>query len=195
KFSGMVPPKPIIMSREKILAAIRQHKPNAKAAPEIPAFDRTGQDVMALFQKVAESSGMKVYQGKLDPNSLNELFPHCPNILSRLPEITSTVSENDLLAIDLAILPAQLVVAENAALWLSEAEMGQRVLPFICQHLLLVVKPDDLVADMHTAYERIQIDTTGFGVFIAGPSKTADIEQSLVIGAQGARSLTVFLER
>jgi L-lactate dehydrogenase complex protein LldG len=33
----------------------------------------------------------------------------------------------------------------------------------------------------------------GFGVFLAGPSKTADIEQSLVLGAHGARGLVVFL--
>jgi L-lactate dehydrogenase complex protein LldG len=46
---------------------------------------------------------------------------------------------------------------------------------------------------MHQAYERLQGREYNFGVFIAGPSKTADIEQSLVLGAHGARTMTVFL--
>jgi L-lactate dehydrogenase complex protein LldG len=46
---------------------------------------------------------------------------------------------------------------------------------------------------MHQAYEQISSADYGFGVFLAGPSKTADIEQSLVLGAHGARGLVVFL--
>ncbi|MCB0630744.1 MAG: LUD domain-containing protein, partial [Lewinella sp.] len=91
------------------------------------------------------------------------------------------------------ILPAQLGVAENAAVWLTEAEMGQRVVPFIAEHLVLVLDRKDVVSDMHQAYKRIEIDEPGFGLFIAGPSKTADIEQSLVIGAQGPRTWLVIL--
>ncbi len=46
---------------------------------------------------------------------------------------------------------------------------------------------------MHEAMLEIENFNEGYGVFISGPSKTADIEQSLVIGAQGPLSLTVFL--
>jgi L-lactate dehydrogenase complex protein LldG len=63
----------------------------------------------------------------------------------------------------------------------------------VTQHLALVVSARELVADMHEAYRRVRFDGAGFGLFIAGPSKTADIEQALVIGAHGARSCSVFL--
>ncbi len=71
--------------------------------------------------------------------------------------------------------------------------MGQRVLPFITQHLVVLLDESSLVGNMTEAYQKIDIDQDGFGVFIAGPSKTADIEQSLVIGAQGARSFMVII--
>jgi len=82
-------------------------------------------------------------------------------------------------------------VAENGAIWLTEEALPHRVAPFICQHLVIHVQK--IVPHMHAAYEELTNQTTGFGLFLAGPSKTADIEQSLVIGALGARSLTVVI--
>jgi L-lactate dehydrogenase complex protein LldG len=84
-------------------------------------------------------------------------------------------------------------VAENASIWIPERNMLNGMLPFICQHLVIVVEANNIVANMHEAYERIKVDEDGYGVFIAGPSKTADIEQSLVIGAHGPLSLNVFI--
>ena len=71
--------------------------------------------------------------------------------------------------------------------------MGHRVLPFICQHLVIVIHQKDIVPAMHEAYELLSRKPYDYGCFIAGPSKTADIEQSLVIGAHGPRSMTVFV--
>lgn len=84
-------------------------------------------------------------------------------------------------------------VAENAAVWVPESAMGHRLLPFICEELLILVDKKNIVATMHDAYEMVKVNEDGFGVFIAGPSKTADIEQSLVIGAHGPLVLNVFI--
>ncbi len=109
---------------------------------------------------------------------------------------------HDLEDVDYAILHGQFAVAENGAVWITDEDLRHRVLYFLAQHLALVVPGDAIVDNMHQAYQRLSsVDSnrwapgrgTGFGAFVSGPSKTADIEQSLVIGAHGARSLTVFL--
>jgi L-lactate dehydrogenase complex protein LldG len=95
--------------------------------------------------------------------------------------------------LDVAILDGEFAVAENGAVWIDGAKLPHRALFVITEHLVLVVPARELVSDMHKAYTRLAAQPPGYGVFISGPSKTADIEQSLVIGAQGARSCTVFL--
>ena len=84
-------------------------------------------------------------------------------------------------------------MAENGSVWVTDEVLRQRAVYFAVQHLALIVSKQDMVSNMHQAYEKIQFRKPYFGMFLAGPSKTADIEQSLVIGAHGARSLTVFL--
>jgi L-lactate dehydrogenase complex protein LldG len=95
--------------------------------------------------------------------------------------------------IDFAVLPGEFAVAENGAVWITDGMVKQRAIYFIAQHLALVVRADQVVHNMHEAYRRLSFEAARFGAFISGPSKTADIEQSLVIGAHGPRSMTVFL--
>ena len=95
--------------------------------------------------------------------------------------------------VDLFIAESKLGVAENGCLWFDENILKQRISSFACQHTLLIIDHKNLVPTMHQAYQKLKIEETGYGVFIAGPSKTADIEQSLVIGAQGSISNTIIL--
>lgn len=190
------------MSKDKILAAIQRNKPAGAPLPDIPAFAGGEASALDTFILTAEAGGSRVVRGDSiqDLNALiKERFPEAESIASPLAEVACTValdevrSPAELEPVDVAVINGQLGVAENGAVWVTEEDCGQRVLPFIAQHLVILLNQDDIVHNMHEAYDRIKIDAAGFGVFIAGPSKTADIEQSLVIGAQGARSLTVVL--
>ena len=100
---------------------------------------------------------------------------------------------HELADLDLAILEGSPAVAESGAVWVVPADARQRAAAFLAQHLVLVVPRHTLVHELHEAYERIDPAAAPYGCFVAGPSKTADIEQSLVIGAHGPRSLTVLL--
>ena len=179
---------------------------SAAAAPQGSA---SSAGLASQFVGVLESIGGVVYTvsdfGSIG-TILHELFATARRVVSGCPELVSSgkpvVGDEDshtLDNVDLAILPAHFGVAENGACWITEAQMLHRALPFITQHLALVIQRRDIVADMHQAYDRIAVLESaaatpyGFATFIAGPSKTADIEQSLVLGAHGPMSLTVFL--
>ena len=102
-------------------------------------------------------------------------------------------SISNLYSTDVAIIRWIIAVAENGAIWVTEKNMGNRLLPFACEELVIVINEKSIVHNMHQAYDIIDISNDGFGVFIAGPSKTADIEQSLVIGAHGPINFLVFI--
>lgn len=190
-------------SRDTILSAIRSRSvPSA----DLPTQDCNGiryPDPERQFGEVLASVGgrLLIAEGAADANRQLSAIPEyaaASKICSLVEGIgVSNVSLDQiddphaLQDLDFAILRGEFAVAENGAVWLTDAGVRHRVLPFIPQHLILVVPADQLVHNMHEAYTRLKFSDARFGVFISGPSKTADIEQSLVIGAHGPRSLAV----
>lgn len=110
----------------------------------------------------------------------------------RYPEFSACPSLK-LDGIGTVILEAHFGVAENGAVWLNDSSFPQRIIPFIAENLVIFLSSDTLVNDMGEAYRNITLTDTGFGLFISGPSKTADIEQSLVYGAHGPKEMVVLL--
>jgi L-lactate dehydrogenase complex protein LldG len=92
-----------------------------------------------------------------------------------------------------AVVRGEIGVAENGAVWVDATRLRHRGLLFLAENLVLVIDGKDIVPDMESAYARIDFGPVRSGYFISGPSKTADIEQCLVIGAHGARSLVVIV--
>lgn len=192
------------MSRKKILESINQNKLPVLPLPAINLSEfSTETDTYRLFKNTLYNIGGKVYEVKNISevgNILKKDFPYTNNIISlvvgldistlNLKNITSTVELENL---DLAVINGTFGVAENAAVWVAEKDIVIRSIPFITKHLIIILNKNSIVENMHEAYLLLKDYSEGYGVFIAGPSKTADIEQSLVIGAQGPLSLTLFL--
>lgn len=192
-------------SREEILARLRAASPPARELPEARRFGKRFADLRAQFVQALQDAGGRCVQipsPEALGTALEELEPYrtgtrIASVFAGVPRgnvrLDAIEDAHELRDVDLAIVRGELAVAENGAVWVAEAGLQpHRVLPWIAQHLALVVSAERLVNDMHEAYERIDVGR-GFGCFISGPSKTADIEQALVIGAHGPRSATVFL--
>jgi L-lactate dehydrogenase complex protein LldG len=193
------------MSRNAILSAIHQNKPrDIQNLP--PKFDNIltqYEHLSARFEEVLRSIGGGVVYVKNMAEVLlfiQQHFSSVSRIINGLSTELLTIGEkispdadpHSLANVDLAILSTPLGVAENGAIWLDDNTTPHRVLPMIAQHLIVILNEKNIVPTMHHAYDHLlEQPLAGFGAFVAGPSKTADIEQSLVIGAHGTRSMTV----
>ncbi|WP_031527571.1 LutC/YkgG family protein [Dyadobacter crusticola] len=189
-------------TREQILEKIRLNKPGPIALPEQIRFASFFESTESKFIETLQSVYTEVIIVKNAQElaeKAEELYAGVVNRATNIPQLGSwadfslnVTDPHELELIEIAILKAEFGVAENGAVWISDRHLQHRVLPFITQNLALAIPRSAIVNNMHDAYERLT-DTTGWGCFIAGPSKTADIEQSLVIGAHGARSMVIFL--
>ena len=190
-------------SREKILSAIQSNQPDYQELNVEFKFESVFENLYEKFANTLSFVGGKAIEVsdyediKVDiRNNYQDVSNIATTIteLSELADFSLNVSDpHELETLNLAIIEGDFAVAENAAIWVSEKHLSHRVLPMITQYLAIVIHKKDLVTNMHRAYERVKVNETGFGTFISGPSKTADIEQSLVIGAHGARGLVVYV--
>ena len=191
------------MKKEDLFEKLRK---NTKAQFDMPDMNIQGityEDTVAQFVKMTETVGGKVLEVR-KTDDLNQiirnLYPEARVFASNLPFINiaqknpDTVSAADELnGTDVGIVQGTVGVAENACVWIPQT-MREKAVCFISEYLVIVLDRQNIVDNMHQAYSRIKMDPAyNFGTFISGPSKTADIEQALVMGAQAARGVTVLI--
>lgn len=192
-------------SKEDIL---KKYKANIREQYDMPDLSDikaiTYPDPLLQFMNMTKSVGgnaIEVEQGRDINVLIRELYPDAKEIASNLPEITIATRNpdnvgraRDLNGTDVGIIRGKFGVAENACIWIPQ-QTKEKAVCFISENLVILLPKSQIVNNMHEAYKRIEFDKTydGYGTFISGPSKTADIAQVLVMGAQAARSVTVLL--
>jgi len=186
------------MDKDQIIQMIRKNKPSLQPLPERLTKPEDNTDLKTIFCNNLKLVGAEVI--RIDNEALVSSFisSHFPGAVDfSQPEnwigYQSANSKDKSEKLNTIILKGQFGVAENGAIWLDETNFPHRIIPFIAQNLVIKLSVENLVSGMDEAYRKIDITKTGFGVFISGPSKTADIEQVLVFGAHGPLKHTVLL--
>jgi L-lactate dehydrogenase complex protein LldG len=189
-------------SRTKILNTLASQE--IKSATAIPFYNPQlagSTDVIDTFKQVLKGVGGAVLETKTIAGVEEYVLQNYEKkgrIVTAIPMILGDVVSASPGArtfdnVEVAVIKAHFGVAENGAVWITDDLLADRALPFICQHLIVVLEKSKIVYTLHDAYDIIGTNNYSFGTFIAGPSKTADIEQSLVLGAHGPKTMTVFL--
>lgn len=192
-------------SKEDILKKYRSNIREQFDMPDLSDIQAvTYPNPLLQFMNMTKSVGgnaIEVEAGRDVNELIRELFPDAQEIASNLPEITIATRNpdevgraRDLNGTDVGIIRGSFGVAENACVWIPQT-MKEKAVCFISENLIILLPKSQIVNNMHEAYKRIEFDKEydGYGTFISGPSKTADIAQVLVMGAQAARSATILL--
>ena len=189
------------VARQKVVACLG-YSGDLHGLPKVQHSPKLEGVAVSNFKKQLEGMGGRsfdVADAAGAQSKVTELFPAAKVVCSAVPEVPGnrrleSGSDPHLLNdVDVGVIRSTLGVAEAGAVWLTQNELVVNALGVLSQHLVVLLDPEAIVETMHDAYDRINLTASPYGVFMAGPSATGDIEGVIIHGAQGARSLTVLL--
>jgi L-lactate dehydrogenase complex protein LldG len=191
------------MNKEDLFKKLRANTQEQYDMPDMNIEAIKYPDTYVQFVEMTKTVGGKVVEASKadDLNAIiKEKYPEAKTFASNLPYITiaqknpdKVAEAKDLDGTDVGIVEGKIGVAENGCVWIPQT-MKEKAVCFISEYIVIVLDKNNIVNNMHEAYKRIEFDPQyQFGSFISGPSKTADIEQALVMGAQAARGVTVII--
>ena len=173
------------------------YKEHLTRLPEVPGTASTNEPLLPYFRRQLDAMGgrsFEVADAAAARAKVAELFPHASVVCSAVPEVPGTREiadvrdPHELNDVDVGVVRSPLGVAEAGAVWLTQTELVVDALGVLSQHLVVLLDQAAIVETMHDAYEQIDIAASPYGVFLAGPSATGDIEGVIIHGAQGKRA-------
>ncbi len=189
------------MKKEQLFDKLRGSITQQFDMPAKPVKGIVYEDIIKQFIEISKTVGGKVIEVEAtdDLNAvIRKAYPDAKVFASNVKGIQADLNPDtvataaDLNGTDVGIIQGEMGVAENGCIWVPQT-MKERAIYFISEELVILLDKKNIVNNMHEAYKRVEMNNYGYGVFISGPSKTADIEQALVMGAQAARGVTVIL--
>ena len=186
------------MSRDAVLSAVRAGKPPKLPLPPPYSAPERADDPVAEFARILTIVGGHWHVATDLATTLAEitgpLAEHGPVLdctSAETSEFAKSATPRSAVIVD-----GRVGVAEMGAVWVGPTLLARAYLPVVCHALVVVITREAIVHSLHEGYARAAqyLEDEPYGMWIAGPSKTADIEKTLVIGAQGTAAHHIVLK-
>ena len=131
----------------------------------------------------------------LETKGLSHVYSFLPHIQKSLPNVI--FNKEPYSNMEVAITECEFLVARTGSILISSASYGGRQLNIFPPIHIVVAKRSQLMSYVTDVLMSVQEKYSGnlpsLLSIISGPSRTADIEKTLVMGAHGPRELYVFI--
>ncbi len=204
-------------SREKVLKNIRNALVNVSTSSlatvdfDSPIYKEL-QDLpeLSFAQELIQSGGKFIYcenrNALIDSLLTLSVTNHWDDIFCLEPEYQELLTsagiaffsgENSFAELKIGITGCECLVARLGSVLVSSKQPSGRRLSFFAETHVVIARVSQVVSDLKDAFawiaQKYGSQLPSLMTFITGPSRTADIEKTLVMGAHGPKELIVFL--